>query len=89
MAGVRGGPAVTLAAGAVAVASASVASADAGAQAVTAGSSGAGSSGVSSSGVGPGNLIQVPPHIPVNACGNTASVTGLLNPSFGNTCINA
>nr|WP_245692422.1 chaplin [Streptomyces katrae] len=36
-----------------------------------------------------GNLIQVATHIPVNACGNTVSVTGLLNPSFGNTCINA
>ncbi|THA77812.1 chaplin [Streptomyces sp. A0592] len=32
---------------------------------------------------------SVPTHIPVNACGNTVSIIGLLNPSFGNTCINA
>ncbi|MFJ8212032.1 chaplin [Streptomyces sp. NPDC096033] len=89
MAGVRGGLAVTLAAGAVVVAGASVASADAGAQAVTAGSTGAGSTGLGSSGVSSGNLLQVPTHIPINACGNTVSVIGLLNPSFGNTCVNA
>lgn len=27
-------------------------------------------------------------HVPVNVCGNTVSVIGLLNPAFGNTCIN-
>ncbi|MFD6077482.1 chaplin [Streptomyces hydrogenans] len=76
---VRRGLAVVLAAGAVVVAGGSVASADAGAQGVAA----------YSPGVGSGNLIQVPVHIPVNACGNTVSVIGLLNPSFGNTCVNA
>lgn len=76
---VRRGVAVALAAGAVVLGGASVASADAGAQGVTA----------YSPGVGSGNLIQVPIHIPVNACGNTVSVIGLLNPSFGNTCVNA
>ncbi|GHG00480.1 hypothetical protein GCM10018791_09750 [Streptomyces zaomyceticus] len=70
---------MALAAGAVVVAGAAVASADAGAQGVAA----------YSPGVGSGNLIQVPIHIPVNACGNTVSVIGLLNPSFGNTCVNA
>ncbi|MFC6517556.1 chaplin [Streptomyces goshikiensis] len=55
-----------------------MAAADAGPQGVAAGSPG----------VGSGNLIQVPIHIPVNACGNTVSVIGLLNPSFGNTCVN-
>lgn len=70
---------MALAAGAVLVAGAAVASADAGAQGVAA----------YSPGVGSGNLIQVPIHIPVNACGNTISVIGLLNPSFGNTCVNA
>nr|WTB36343.1 chaplin [Streptomyces sp. NBC_00830] len=35
-----------------------------------------------------GNVIQVPVHIPVNACGNTLSVIGLLNPAFGNACSN-
>lgn len=36
-----------------------------------------------------GNVIQVPIHVPVNACGNTLSVIGLLNPAFGNACINS
>ncbi|MEU7115106.1 chaplin [Streptomyces sp. NPDC046182] len=76
---VRHGLAVAVAAGAVVVGGASMASADAGAQGVAA----------YSPGVGSGNLIQVPVHIPVNACGHTVSVIGLLNPSFGNTCINA
>ena len=39
-------------------------------------------------GVLSGNVIQVPVHVPVNVCGNTVSVIGLLNPAFGNTCIN-
>ena len=76
---VRRGLAVALAAGAVVVTGGSVAFADTGAQGVAA----------YSPGVGSGNLIQVPVHIPVNACGNTVSVIGLLNPSFGNTCVNA
>ncbi|MEU5217314.1 chaplin [Streptomyces sp. NPDC020807] len=76
---VRNGLAVALAAGAVVVGGASMASADAGAQGVAA----------HSPGVGSGNLVQIPVHIPVNACGNTVSVIGLLNPSFGNTCVNA
>ncbi|MFJ1568648.1 chaplin [Streptomyces erythrochromogenes] len=76
---VRRGLAVALAAGAVLGGGASAASADAGAQGVAA----------YSPGVGSGNLIQVPIHIPVNACGNTVSIIGLLNPSFGNTCVNA
>ncbi|MFD3779157.1 chaplin, partial [Streptomyces sp. NPDC058612] len=42
-----------------------------------------------SPGVGSGNLIQIPIHIPINACGNSVSVIGLLNPAFGNTCVNA
>ncbi|MFD8145308.1 chaplin [Streptomyces sp. NPDC059708] len=43
---------------------------------------------VGSPGVLSGNLIQVPVHIPVNVCGNTAQLVGLLNPAFGNTCVN-
>ncbi|MFF3623171.1 chaplin [Streptomyces sp. NPDC002467] len=74
---VRRGIAVALAAGAVVVGGASMAAADAGAQGVAA----------YSPGVASGNLIQVPIHIPVNACGNTVSIIGLLNPSFGNTCV--
>jgi hypothetical protein len=42
-----------------------------------------------SPGVLSGNLIQVPVHVPVNVCGNTISVIGLLNPAFGNTCVNS
>jgi len=41
-----------------------------------------------SPGVVSGNTIQVPIHIPVNLCGNTISVIGLLNPAFGDTCQN-
>jgi hypothetical protein len=36
-----------------------------------------------------GNLIQVPVHVPVNVCGVTVDVIGLLNPAFGNTCVNS
>ncbi|GGS46048.1 chaplin [Streptomyces cinerochromogenes] len=35
-----------------------------------------------------GNVVQVPIHIPINLCGNTINVVGLLNPAAGNTCIN-
>ncbi|WP_282702332.1 chaplin [Streptomyces sp. CC219B] len=33
-----------------------------------------------------GNTIQLPVHVPVNVCGNTVNVVGLLNPAAGNTC---
>ncbi|MFG2474889.1 chaplin [Streptomyces fagopyri] len=36
-----------------------------------------------------GNTIQLPVHVPVNACGNTVNVAGLLNPAAGNSCANA
>lgn len=51
----------------------------------------AGASGVAahSPGVLSGNAVQVPVHIPVNLCGNSVNVIGLLNPAFGNTCVNA
>lgn len=41
-----------------------------------------------SPGVISGNTIQLPVHIPVNACGNTVNVVGLLNPAAGNACVN-
>ncbi|MER5602206.1 chaplin [Streptomyces sp. NPDC002265] len=49
-----------------------------------------GASGVStnSPGVLSGNTIQVPVDIPVNVCGNTVDVIGLLNPAMGNKCAN-
>ncbi|WNI32891.1 chaplin [Streptomyces sp. ITFR-6] len=51
--------------------------------------SGAQGAAIGSPGVLSGNVVQVPVHIPVNLCGNTVNVIGLLNPSFGNTCVNA
>ncbi|PIB11291.1 hypothetical protein B1C81_05620 [Streptomyces sp. HG99] len=39
-----------------------------------------------SPGVLSGNTVQAPIHVPVNACGNTINVLGLLNPAFGNSC---
>ena len=41
-----------------------------------------------SPGVLSGNLVQVPVHVPVNVCGDTVNVIGLLNPAFGNHCVN-
>ncbi|WP_419586475.1 chaplin [Streptomyces sp. Qhu-G9] len=43
---------------------------------------------VGSPGVLSGNVVQVPVHIPVNVCGNSINVIGLLNPAFGNKCVN-
>ncbi|MFE4330944.1 MULTISPECIES: chaplin ChpH [unclassified Streptomyces] len=51
--------------------------------------SGAQGAAVGSPGVVSGNVIQAPVHVPVNVCGNTISVVGLLNPTFGNTCTSA
>ncbi|KAF4406947.1 MULTISPECIES: chaplin [Streptomyces] len=70
--------AVTAAAGAAVFAGAGLAAAESGAQGAA----------VGSPGIGSGNVIQVPVHIPVNACGNTVSVIGVLNPAFGNVCVN-
>lgn len=42
-----------------------------------------------SPGVLSGNSIQAPVHIPVNLCGNTVNVIGLLNPALGNSCSNS
>ncbi|MFC5906956.1 chaplin [Streptacidiphilus monticola] len=41
-----------------------------------------------SPGVLSGNNIAVPVHVPVNVCGDTVNVIALLNPAFGNTCVN-
>ncbi|GGN55331.1 MULTISPECIES: chaplin [Streptomyces] len=65
-------------AGGVVLAGAGLAVADSGAQGAS----------LNSPGVVSGNVIQVPVHVPVNACGNTISVVGLLNPSFGEYCVN-
>ncbi|MEU0626109.1 chaplin [Streptomyces sp. NPDC005989] len=52
--------------------------------------SGATAQGVTtgSPGVLSGNNIQVPIDIPVNACGNSITIGGLLDPTFGNDCEN-
>ncbi|GAT71428.1 chaplin [Planomonospora sphaerica] len=60
----------------------------AGAVDVSVGIGGAAGAAVNSPGVASGNVVQVPVHVPVNACGNTISVVGLLNPTFGNYCVN-
>jgi hypothetical protein len=50
--------------------------------------SGAHGSSSGSPGVLSGNSVQVPVHVPVNVCGNTVDVVGVLNPSMGNSCVN-
>ncbi|MEU1516584.1 chaplin ChpH [Streptomyces sp. NPDC005811] len=70
--------AAAAATGGLVLAGAGLAVADAGAQGAA----------VHSPGVVSGNVIQVPVHVPLNVCGNTISVIGLLNPAFGNVCIN-
>ncbi|WP_159767432.1 chaplin [Streptomyces sp. HM190] len=69
---------VALGTSAVVISGAGLAAADAGAE----------GQAVGSPGVLSGNLIQVPVHVPVNLCGNTVDVIGVLNPAFGNVCIN-
>ncbi|MER5260060.1 MULTISPECIES: chaplin [unclassified Streptomyces] len=71
--------AVALGTGAVVLSGTGMAMADAGAEGAA----------VGSPGVLSGNLVQVPVHVPVNVCGNTVDVIGLLNPAFGNQCANA
>ncbi|MFJ1750465.1 chaplin ChpH [Streptomyces sp. NPDC088116] len=65
--------------GGLVLAGAGMAVADAGAQGAA----------IGSPGVLSGNVVQVPVHVPVNVCGNTINVVGLLNPAFGNTCVNS
>ncbi|MFD9337030.1 chaplin [Streptomyces sp. NPDC060028] len=47
---------------------------------------GAGGRAERSPGLLSGNLVQLPVHTPVNVCGNTVSVVGLLNSAAGNQC---
>ncbi|MEU9414238.1 chaplin [Streptomyces sp. NPDC051000] len=48
----------------------------------------AGGRAVGSPGLLAGNLVQLPVNTPVNVCGNTVSVVGLLNSATGNRCAN-
>ncbi|MFI9546200.1 chaplin family protein [Streptomyces sp. NPDC052016] len=41
-----------------------------------------------SPGVLSGNTVQAPIDVPVNVCGNTVDVVGILNPAMGNACTN-
>ncbi|UGY90632.1 chaplin [Streptomyces gobiensis] len=50
--------------------------------------SGAEAHAVGSPGVISGNIVQVPIHVPINLCGNSINIIGLLNPTFGNKCVN-
>ncbi|WJV47493.1 chaplin [Streptomyces flavofungini] len=68
--------------------SAVAAAAVAGGAGVAAADSGAQGAATHSPGVVSGNAVQVPVHVPVNVCGNSINVIGLLNPAFGNTCVN-
>ncbi|MFE6750079.1 chaplin [Kitasatospora purpeofusca] len=70
--------ALSLAAAGLVVGAAGGAFASSGAQGVAAGSPG----------VLSGNQIQIPVHIPVNVCGNSIGIVSILNPAFGNTCVN-
>lgn len=72
--------AVTLAAGSLAALAGGVASAHT--------SHGADGLAKNSPGVVSGNVIQAPVEVPVNVCGNTINVVGLLNPAHGNDCVN-
>lgn len=61
-----------------------LAHADATATGVGDGATTAGSPGILS-----GNTVQIPVDIPINVCGVTANVVGLLNPAEGNHCANS
>ncbi|MFH9083039.1 chaplin [Streptomyces sp. NPDC017673] len=60
----------------------------AGGAGVASADAGAGAAAAKSPGVLSGNVIQVPIHVPINVCGNTVDVIALLNPAFGNACVN-
>ncbi|MYQ66128.1 DUF320 domain-containing protein, partial [Streptomyces sp. SID4950] len=49
----------------------------------------AGGAATDSPGVLSGNSVAVPVDVPVNACGNSVDGAAALNPTFGNSCVNA
>ncbi|MEU1201090.1 chaplin [Streptomyces sp. NPDC005813] len=69
---------VAMGTGAVMLSGAGLAMADAGAA----------GEAVRSPGAVSGNAVQAPINVPVNLCGDTVDVIGLLNPAFGNHCGN-
>ncbi|WP_338678201.1 chaplin [Streptomyces sp. SCSIO 30461] len=50
--------------------------------------SGAQGGAAGSPGLISGNTVQIPVHVPVNVCGNTVNVVGVLDPAIGNRCAN-
>ncbi|MDQ1038548.1 hypothetical protein QFZ75_004964 [Streptomyces sp. V3I8] len=64
------------------------AAAVAGTAGIAAADSDASAVAANSPGVLSGNVLQIPVHVPINLCGNTIDVIGLLNPAFGNKCVN-
>ncbi|WP_320779098.1 chaplin [Streptomyces sp. CRN 30] len=68
--------AVALGTSAVVLSGAGLATADSGAQGAATGSPG----------IVSGDTLQVPLHVPINLCGNSIDVIGLLNPAFGGVC---
>ncbi|MGW6297182.1 chaplin [Streptomyces sp. NPDC055058] len=50
--------------------------------------SGAQGAASGSPGVLSGNSVQAPVYAPVNVCGNTVDIVGVLNPAMGNSCAN-
>ncbi|MFB7336531.1 chaplin [Streptomyces adustus] len=48
----------------------------------------AGGMAVGSPGVLSGNVIEIPVNIPVNLCGDSVDLIGLLNPAGGSVCDN-
>ncbi|MFD7084023.1 chaplin [Streptomyces sp. NPDC002181] len=44
---------------------------------------------IGSPGILSGNVVQIPIHLQLNACGNSINLIGLLNPAAGNICFNS
>ncbi|MFJ7911794.1 chaplin [Kitasatospora sp. NPDC096204] len=60
----------------------------AGAGTASAGDATANGIAANSPGVLSGNQIQIPINLEANICGNSIDIIGLLNPAFGNICVN-
>ena len=68
--------AVALGASAVVLSGAGLATADSGAEGAA----------LESPGIISGDVLQIPLDVPINLCGNTIDVIGVLNPAFGAKC---
>ncbi|MFE0189913.1 chaplin [Streptomyces sp. NPDC059008] len=79
MKNIKRAAAITMVASGLALAGAGVASAH-GPQ--------AGGQAVHSPGIVSGNNTQVPVNVATNVCGNSLHIVGILNPNFGERCVN-